>query len=376
MPASSRTSPQAVVPARWKLVLAAWALLALFSTSQALLSALLNGASPTLWKIALRGALDATVWALFAPVVFRLVRLFPIRRGSLRVSLPAHLLAGSTLALVSVGINWIARQVVGSPAMPLAMYVGLWFHRQLQWYLTLVAARYALDYFHEREARGAQLEAQLARARLEVLRTQIHPHFLFNVLNTIAEVVHHDVDLADRLMAELGELLRLAYDHPSGDLVPLDTEMRFVRAYARLQQVRYEDRLSVEVHVDEEARGAQVPNFILQPLVENAIRHGIVPSRGRGEVEVRAERAGDRLRVRVVDNGAGLKPRAPGARTGLGLENVAARLGQLYGGDHRFELRDGDRGGVEVCLEIPFRIAESREDAQETAGAALRRPSA
>ncbi|HEX2187489.1 MAG TPA: histidine kinase [Longimicrobiaceae bacterium] len=350
-------SPDPKYPFRWKAVFIAWTVVAVFSITHSMLTLYIADHPVAVWPEVVQGAVDAYQWALYTPLVFRLAGRYPLRRDRLVRSVPVHLLAGSAFALLTVSINWLVSLALYPRIMPFPHYVGLMYHYNLQWYAIVVGIRYALDYyraFGDRELLASRLEMQLVQARLTALQMQIQPHFLFNVLNTITEVIHHDVQLADRMMSQLGELLRVTFERPSTDTVPLRSEIQFLRAYLELEKARFPDRLTVDIEVSPDVEQAEVPNFILQPLVENAIRHGVTRSRHPGHIGIRAAPHGERLHIQVTDNGVGLS-RKPGGRAGVGLANISARLVQLYGGQHRFEVRNREEGGVSAELEIPFR---------------------
>lgn len=215
--------------------------------------------------------------------------------------------------------------------------------------------------YRERERRAAELEGQLARARLETLRMQLNPHFLFNTLNTIAAMVHAHPPIAERMVTRLSELLRASLDHPDTHEVPLRDELELLRRYLDIEQVRFSDRLSVVLEADVAVEEALVPSLLLQPLVENAIRHGVELADSPGRIEVRAGRFGSRLRLSVRDNGPGPSADAtPTRRGGIGLRNTRARLAHLYPGEHWFELRRADGGGAEVEVVLPLKWANAR----------------
>jgi two-component system, LytTR family, sensor kinase len=191
-----------------------------------------------------------------------------------------------------------------------------------------------------------------------VLRLQLHPHFLFNTLHTISALMHKDLRAADRMLALLGDLLRDSFERVGAQEVSLKQELGFLDRYLEIERTRFRDRLSVTVRVDPEALDAVVPNLLLQPLVENAIRHGIGRRQDAGRIEISARRENDRLDVRIRDDGPGLPEGTETAlRAGVGLANTAARLQQLYPNGHRFDLKNRPEGGLEVALEIPFRFA-------------------
>jgi LytS/YehU family sensor histidine kinase len=225
-------------------------------------------------------------------------------------------------------------------------------------YWGILAVSHTLDYYRkyrERELRTSQLEARLAQAQLQVLKMQLHPHFLFNTLNAISALMHRDVEIADRMIARLGELLRLTLASAGAQEVPLKQELDFIKPYLEIEQARLGPRLQVITQIEPATLTALVPNLILQPLVENAVRHGIAPRAKAGRIEIRAYRAGDQLHLEVWDDGPGLTQAPPvNLKGGIGLANTRARLQQLYGPAHRFDLRNGDSRGLVVTLEIPF----------------------
>ena len=172
------------------------------------------------------------------------------------------------------------------------------------------------------------------------------------------------------MLARLGDFLRMTLDNSGAEQVTLQQELEFLRCYLEIERVRFHDRLTINIDVDSEALEARVPNLILQPIVENAIRHGIVRRLGSGLIEIVGKREGDRLRLRVVDNGPGISPNSAfdtGVREGLGLANTRARLEQLYGSDYRFELVDANGGGLQVRVEIPFEVTAAGEPSRERA---------
>ena len=232
-------------------------------------------------------------------------------------------------------------------------------------YTIVVAIGQALDYqrrLRERERRESQLEASLATARLEALRMQLQPHFLFNTLHAISALMHRDVEAADRMMARLSDLLRLTIDGDREAEVPLQREIEFLEGYVEIQQARFGERLRVTLEVAPETLDARVPHLFLQPLVENAIRHGLSDRAAGGTVAVTSCRAGERLRVTVRDDGVGLP--AAGLREGLGLANTRARLEALYAAAQRFEIASAPGGGTVVTVEVPWRSAATETNGE------------
>jgi LytS/YehU family sensor histidine kinase len=208
----------------------------------------------------------------------------------------------------------------------------------------------------EREQRTALLEAQLTKARLNALQAQLHPHFLFNALNAISTLLRRDARAAQEALASFSELLRLALNQSAQPEVRLHDDLEFVRRYVEVQRIRLGDRLHFEELIAAEALDAVVPALLLQPLVENAIRHGIEPSPNPGRVRVLAQVQQQRLLLTVEDNGAGFSSPAAGqSGAGIGLENLRARLKSLYGNQQHIEFDSAAEGGVRVRVEIPFR---------------------
>jgi LytS/YehU family sensor histidine kinase len=192
---------------------------------------------------------------------------------------------------------------------------------------------------------------------------------LFNTLNSISALLDEDVDSADQMLARLGDLLRLTLENSGAQQVTLQEELEFLRCYLEIEHVRFHDRLTVNMHIEPETLEARVPNLILQPIVENAVRHGIVSRIAPGEIEIRASRTGDILQLQVKDNGPGLhggEATSGRIKEGLGLTNTRARLQQMYGTAHRFDMADVPEGGLQVTLEMPFDTAglvREREEA-------------
>jgi two-component system, LytTR family, sensor kinase len=227
-------------------------------------------------------------------------------------------------------------------------------------YSTVLGLSYALAYYRESQARAvkeAQLETQLVEAKLRTLEAELHPHFLFNTLHAISSLVHTNPDSADRMISRLSDLLRLTFDRSGTARVSLQKELEFLQKYLEIEQTRFQDRLSVRFDVDPDTLDAEVPRLILQPIVENAIKHGVSPKPGAGLVQIVSRRRGDTLWLEVSDNGVGLSAGARARlRSGVGLSNTRDRLECMYGPAHRIEFSD-EANGLAVRLEIPFHPA-------------------
>nr|WP_228531113.1 MULTISPECIES: histidine kinase [Myxococcaceae] len=243
--------------------------------------------------------------------------------------------------------------------LPLSVLKSLPF--ELVSYLGVLAVGSALDYhrrFREGELAQAQLATQLAQAQLDALKMQLHPHFLFNTLNAISVLVRkQDTGAAVRMLTGVSELLRMALHNTGRQHVPLKEELDFLERYLDLEQARFHDRLNVHRRIEAATLDAQVPNLLLQPLVENALKHGIARCSSACTLELSAARRGDWLQLEVRDDGPGLRADWQEG-SGIGLANVRARLRQLYGDAHRFTLENHPDGGVRAWLEIPFAPAE------------------
>jgi signal transduction histidine kinase len=211
--------------------------------------------------------------------------------------------------------------------------------------------------YRERELHASRLQRELVEARLDALRMQLNPHFLFNTLHAVSALIHENPEAADRVLARLSELLRLSLDQSKPQEVPLSEEMEFLDSYLEIEKTRFAERLTVEKTVEPGAEQALVPYLILQPLVENAIRHGIEPREEAGRVAIRAQRDNGTLHLQVTDNGSGLSAdNGQPVREGIGLSNTRSRLRHLYGENNfRLELVPGEAGGLEARMDIPFR---------------------
>jgi LytS/YehU family sensor histidine kinase len=240
-------------------------------------------------------------------------------------------------------------------------FLHVWFTaytlRYVLFYWAMIGVSHAVDYYgkyRDGQLRAAQLESGLARARLQLLKTQLQPHFLFNTLNAISALVHVDVESADRTLARLGDLLRLALEDFAVQEAPLARELEIARSYLEIEQARLGPRLSIEWDIAPDTSDALVPTFLLQPLIENAIHHGIAPRIGPGCVMIRVRRLGSELHLEVRDDGLGLSS-AGQTGTGVGLANTRARLLHLYGTSQRLEVSNNPQGGCVAKIVLPFR---------------------
>lgn len=320
-------------------------------------------------------------WALLAPLVLWMGRRFPLI-GESRHRVPyavLHLVVATLAAaahLMVVGIIFFHTVEFRSPVPPSALTLVIQWQANflvvnMLTYGVILGAGYAVEYNRRyRESRiesarlameAAQAQQRMAEARLHALRMELNPHFLFNTLNAVSGLVRRgDNDRAVDTLAHLGDLLRATLDRTAAPVVPLGEELAILQHYLDLEQVRLGDRLEIRIDVPQELDAALVPALALQPLVENAIRHGIAQRAGAGCVTVQGRRAGDRLMLEVRDTGLGLTHRSNGhSPTGVGLSNTRARLEHLYGSEAGLSLENAEGGGAVARLWLPWRTAET-----------------
>lgn len=344
---------------RWVLGFLFWTFIGLSFAFQFYISSAKAGLDVS-WKQAVSYALgDWYVFALLSIPVIWLARRFRFESGSWMKSVVVHVGASIAFSAAFMVLRaWLGMWQSGgnfSEAFQ-PLLVKTW-HFNLLIYWVIAVVNFAFDYyrkFRERELSAAELEKQLAQAQLQALQMQLNPHFLFNSLHSISALMHEDVERADGMIARLSELLRAALDSSDTQEVPLREELDLLKRYLAIEQIRFGGRLNVRIEAPPEILDARVPNLILQPLVENAIRHGIEPRAKAGHIELRAEDSNGSLILEVSDNGSGIPPDQP-INEGVGLSNTRTRLRTLYGGAHNFELRQSSEGGLLVRLTIPFR---------------------
>jgi LytS/YehU family sensor histidine kinase len=283
-----------------------------------------------------------------------------------------HLIAAVVLALARTGFMVeLARHVNWLGARPFeSVFWGSSSVNALYYALLLGIAHAVLYYgrYRERERTAERLAAGLTEARLQALKMQLQPHFLFNTLNAISALVPAEAQPARRMIARLGDLLRIALEHEETQEVTLREELAFLEPYLEIEQARLQDRLTVTMEIAPETLDARVPHLLLQPLVENAVRHGIAPRIEPGSVKISATRAADRrfLHLEVRDDGPGVeRDNQARNRKPVGLANVQSRLEQLYGGEHQFALENHPAGGTVVRITLPFRGGDATEDRNE-----------
>ena len=314
---------------------------------------------------------QAYLWAALTPLLFRFSSRFSIERSN-RVSRVLLLIGVGLLVamLVEAVIGYLRFEWFFTPRRraptfnPLMGVTRLFWLDDLVVYIAVLAAGVARDYFLRYRARqeeavrlqahAAHLQAQLADARLTALRTQLNPHFLFNTLHAVSALVERDPRGVRRMIARLSELLRYTLDGADEQEIPLEQELTFLERYLEIMQIRFQGRLAVDTQADPDVLDALVPNLILQPLVENAVKHGVSKVDGAGRIEIRARREGERVVLSVQDNGPGLGGTDVAEEEGVGLRNTRARLAQLYGPAQNLTLRVAEGGGLIAEVVLPY----------------------
>jgi len=346
---------------RWAIIFALWTLLGFFFASETFFAFALGG-NPITWRQALIYELTGWyAWALLAPAIVLLAQRIRFEPGRWGFAAVFHLTASALFSVLQLVLKIAfthmlqpSSQQTFAEAFRFVLESGSRFNLLAYW--GVLGVSYAIGFYRrsqERDLRSSQLEARLAQTRLQVLEMELQPHFLFNTLNTVSALVHKDPDTAERMIARLGDLLRLTLHHSGQQEVTLQEELELLDRYVEIEQTRFRDRLRFTLAVDDDTLRARVPRLLLQPIVENAIRHGVSRRSTAGRVEVRARRNANALTLRISDDGPGLAPGQGGS--GIGLGNTRARLAELYPNRHRFELDDQPGGGVAVLVELPYR---------------------
>jgi len=334
-----------------------WTLVGLFfSTQRVLLSSAEGGA----WVDALRRTMPQWyLWGALTPFVSRADAWAKSNGASLGRRLVTHVPLGVFFVSIYVLSRTPLEAALGNVALDWSFEnLAAQYHWNLLIYSAIVGALVAYDYHQdvqERALKASQLEARLAEAKLETLKAQLQPHFLFNTLNTISAFIERDPQKARRMMAHLGDLLRHSLEHGGEREIPFSEELALVEDYVAIQQVRFEGKLAVDRDFAPETLSARVPSFLLQPLVENAVEHGLSGHAKAGRITLRSRRRNGTLELSVVDDGVGLPEAGVSEASGVGLRNTSERLEQLYGGSAAMTVADGATGGVDVRITLPFR---------------------
>ena len=358
--------PVAIAPmknsVRFGLIWGVWTIVALFFSTQVYVM-YYSEKQPIPWgRGFLVQATACCLWALATPLVLYLARRFPIDRNNWLRKTALHFVFGLALVSTLLVLHFlIYMPIIGRANLitPFRLFSYLYYNldRWLLAYWSICLMSHAFNYYNsyrKGELKASQLHTQLVQAQLEALKMQIQPHFLFNTLHSVSALLSRDTDGARKMITHLGDFLRLTLENSGSMEVTLQQELEFLNGYLEIERIRFQDRLTTEIHVDPEVLDVHVPNLILQPIVENAMRHAIGNS-SSGRVEITAVPRNGVVRIEVKDNGPGIVDYTVEARRGkgVGLANTQARLVGLYGNAARFELNNDPAGGLIVALEIP-----------------------
>lgn len=359
---------------KWTLIASGWIFYGLFFASQSLVGQAYMGRPARVASTVASWLLCAALWFAATPLILPLARRFPLDRRSWFKNVLFHILIGVTISVFLLLMYAVLSRVLGLAPSRQSLaesFRGLLvsnLHAEILTYWMIIGISQTIDYYRkyrERELRTSQLETKLAQAQLDALRMQLHPHFLFNTLNSISVLMADDVKSARRMLSRLGDLLRSSLARENTHEVTLKEELELLQNYLDIEQTRFHDRLTVQVEIEPDVLDARVPNLILQPLVENAFRHGIAPRAHEGVIQIQATRDNGMVKLRVSDNGVGFgDPAEQIFSKGIGLSNTRERLNQLYGSAHRFEITTAERAGFEVTIAIPLRNGVTSEEAQ------------
>jgi two-component system LytT family sensor kinase len=348
---------------KWLIIIGIFTSLGLYFTFQSIMIHAIRGI-PMDWPQHLLDCSGWYIWALLTPIVLKISSRLPLRKSHWPRQVMVHLSILISMWLTAtagiVGVRWASNlgQQAYFDIFPMTLARSP-FWLDIVCYSTIVAVESAMRYhrrFQFGKIRTIRLNAQFARAHLQALKMQLHPHFLYNSLNSLSELMREDPVAGEEMIHNLEKFLRLTVNHDEQEVL-FEQELEFLKCYLAIENVRFQDRLSVKMDIEPLALKVPVPNLLLQPIVENAIRHGIAPRSKPGEIEIRAKRNNGVLELSVRDNGPGLKKlrkKGNALHSGLGLTNTRERLNQLYGDSHRFELINAPEGGLIVSLEIPI----------------------
>ena len=347
---------------RYALIWGIWTIVALFFSTQVYLMNYAENRPIHYAQVFLIQASAVYPWALATPLVLWLSRRFRFERSTWMRTLALHFLFGIVLCSSLIAFHFILYMVGmgrGSSITAFRVFNYTYYNldRWLLIYGLILVLSHAFNYYHsyrKGELKASKLHTQLVQAQLEALKMQVQPHFLFNTLHSISALLSKDTDGARKMITRLGDFLRLTLENSGSMEVTLQQEIEFLHGYLEIERIRFQDRLTTDIQVDPEVLDVRVPNLILQPIVENAMRHAVGNSTS-GRVEITAVPRNGVVRIEVKDNGPGIQVErleAPRGR-GLGLANTRARLAGLYGDEAKFELTNDPSGGLVVALEIP-----------------------
>ena len=349
----------------FSLIFLVFVFISLFFTTESYLFAFLKEKPVVFHKELIWAFTRWMPWAFFTPLIFYLARRCDFRRQVLYRSILIHIIMSILLTALQAVIYIIYLSFVKNvpPQITLGTIIHFslnFIHFNILTYWIIVSIFYMINYYRkskEHQLTASKLETRLAQAQLEVLKMQLQPHFLFNTLHTISALVRKDAEASDKMICRLSDLLRMTLDNSGLQEVPLKEELEFLKIYLEIEQTRFGERLKIEMDIAPETLDAYVPNLILQPVVENAIKHGISPDIEGGTVKITSKQEDDKLIITVQDDGVGLKENADAVIVkGFGLSNTIERLKQLYGEEASLTIKNAEGGGVIGTFEIPLRI--------------------
>jgi two-component system, LytTR family, sensor kinase len=389
-PARSLEAPSTIrSPLVWLVSFGAWTFVSLAATATIFELYHKTSSSMSLLTVAGMEFSYAFTYAPVTPFAFAFAMRYPIQKSNWKRRIWMHLAAALLFAMGHIVIRSAAPMGYWDPNHH-EWSSGIWdththafrpvwsSWKSMFWedvvddttgaYVTIMLVALAVSYyrrFREREIRAAQLEGQLAKARLQSLKSQLQPHFLFNTMHSISALMLTDVHAADRMMSRLSDLLRISLENAGTQITTLNRELEFANCYLDIEKVRFEERLNVILDIAPETLDAQVPHLLLQPLVDNAVKHGISKLPGGGEIRITVKAQGDHLQFEVHDDGPGFGSVQPLSASGLGLRVTRERLESLYGRDQSLEMFTPPEGGATIRVRIPFRVQPEFENDEE-----------
>lgn len=319
---------------------------------------LVNLNSPTpldWWQAFVSTMFPFLTWAMLTPLIFRVCSHFPLENKNVLPRVLLHFLFSipfgvAQLLIMDYGEHLLLPWVEGyAPPIPPTALLFNFLANNIMFYWGILAVYHAINYFQKYQDR----EFRLVQAQMQALKTQLNPHFLFNTLNAISELVYTSPPVADKTITELSDLLRITLEKDNAQEISLKDEIEFVGKYLNIQQMMLGERLKINVDIAPETFDARVPNMFLQPLVENAVRHGVAPRKSGGKISISTERKGEMLIIVVEDDGIGRISNWQ-THSGIGLTNTCARLRHLYGENHQFKIDQCEPNGTKITIAIPF----------------------
>lgn len=347
---------------RWTLLVAAWGIFGLFMATEWYIQAARAG-NPILWRSALMSEMVyASVWLLLTPPILWLAWRFPFHASNWLPVAAIHLTATLLFSVAHRVVFSVASEVIAlSPDHPflwstISASVYRYFDYGIMIYWILLLFRQSIGYYRQVQQQAlkrSELESELNLAQLRALKMQLQPHFLFNTLNGISVLVRKNPDAACAMISRLADLLRMTLDNTGTQEIPLHQELKTLACYLDIERMRFADRLSVTMDIDEETKNAFVPNLILQPLVENALVHGVAKQRSSARLSIKSSRTNGSLTLEVEDSGPGL-PGGSELREGIGMSNTRSRLERLYGNEFSFGMEHVPGSGAIARITMPY----------------------